>query len=1267
MILPASAHLCPPVRTLVRFALALLLLPAAAHAQITLSGGNPFFNVNLGSAPQVNALTFAIPSGTTVGRLQVLTDGVTGADFQDSGASTCAVKTYSSATTCSVSVKFNPLAAGPRPGAVAFYDGSGKPLAVTPLIGIGSASQVVYSVAAPTFFPLTNVPNLYATLIDAWGNVFVASYADLANDKNSGSIIEYPNKGAGALYNSPVTIASGINQVAGAVVDGAGNIFVTSFANAAGAPNSGSVLEIPKNYNAYGPPVTIATGLSFPYGIAIDLYQTLFVTSAFNSSFGANSGAIYKIPPTGTSTNITHGAPVAIVTGISDPEGIAVDVTDNVYFTSFASSSGAPGTGAILKAAPGSTGSPYAAPVTILAGQNYPAALALAPSGNIVFVNECVPAFTDHSGSIIEVSPAGGAPTTLASGLSFPLAISFDGFGDILFNNNYTQLEAWVRAFPPSFSFATTAQGATSSDSPQIVSLESFGNLPLYFNSLTFPADFSQKSVPGACAPGALNGSCLLDVNFSPITAVPIGSSKALSETVNITSNTLNGNHVLSQIAVTGTETGSAKFPPTVTMSAPTPSTVLGGTNTVKAAVTTTAAGAPAPTGTVTFSNGSNPLGAVPLTGGSASYSVPLLLAGPYTVTGNYSGDTNFSSAVAAYNGTVSQGTAKIKVVAPSNPGAVGATVPLTATVTGLPGVAAPTGTVAFSAGGATLATVNLNSGMAVYSLLLTQIGTSVTGAYSGDSNYLSATGTVTVTATKATPTVQVTAASNTAYVGSPDLLTATVSGVANGPTPTGNVAFLAGSTTLATVPLSGGVATYSFIPNTGGSFTITAKYAGDSTYNTASGTVSGATQFVPTVTISAASNQGTIGKADLLTAVVKVPSGQPAPTGTVAFYDSAYSSAYPYSLLEQTLLCTVKLSGSMATCTDTPAAYSTHQINAAYSGDANYPAATSPQSPLNVALLPGPPLTITFWRGSTALNEVFTLTGAAGFPAPTGAIITSFADPNGGNDTSTVSIANGVGNAVDFLGQNSSLTTVPVRIELYTGDNVYSGWGNKDCTYQTCPSYTAAVTPSPTTVALSPAFNPAPVGISQTVTANVTSWQYGLTPTGSVSFYNGSTLIGTTKLPAPGDNSPNNNTASFNYTFSPLGSTDSLKATYTGDANNAGSSATVTVPIEYAPAFTITNAGINPATHKGQFTAKATGVSGQPTPTGSVTFVAYTSNSAKYAPQTIGPVPLAGGTASISATMNLNYSLISATYSGDKIYGANGANGTITLTSGNN
>jgi uncharacterized repeat protein (TIGR03803 family) len=84
---------------------------------------------------------------------------------------------------------------------------------------------------------------------------------------------------------------------------------------------------------------------------------------------------------------------------------------------------------------------------------------------------------------------------------------------------------------------------------------------------------------------------------------------------------------------------------------------------------------------------------------------------------------------------------------------------------------------------------------------------------------------------TGAQTTTALSSSLNPSHYGQPVTFTAKAMAKSGGGTPTGNVTFYDGTTTLGTQPLSGGTAQFSTSTLTGGSHSITAAYGGDSTF----------------------------------------------------------------------------------------------------------------------------------------------------------------------------------------------------------------------------------------------------------------------------------------------------------------------------------------------------------------------------------------------------------------------------------------------------
>jgi Bacterial Ig-like domain (group 3)/FG-GAP-like repeat len=188
-----------------------------------------------------------------------------------------------------------------------------------------------------------------------------------------------------------------------------------------------------------------------------------------------------------------------------------------------------------------------------------------------------------------------------------------------------------------------------------------------------------------------------------------------------------------------------------------------------------------------------------------------------------------------------------------------------------------------------------------------------------------------------------------------------------------------------------------------------------------------------------------------------------------------------------------------------------------------------------------------------------------------------------------------------------------------------------------------AAVTgPASTTTTLSASPNPAITGQSVTLAAAVASTTAG-TPTGTVSFLDGTTVLGNSALTAQG-------TATFSSTTLTAG-THSLTAQYSGDGTFAASTSSAVSLVVSAASKASTSAALtssqNPSTF-GQSVTFTVTVSSQTagTPTGTATF--FDGNT-----QLGAPIVLNGSAASQYTTSSLSTGShsITAQYSGDSNY----------------
>ncbi len=602
------------------------------------------------------------------------------------------------------------------------------------------------------------------------------------------------------------------------------------------------------------------------------------------------------------------------------------------------------------------------------------------------------------------------------------------------------------------------------------------------------------------------------------------------------------------------------------------------------AVVTVSTPGSGTPTGNVDFLNGTALIGTQPLTGNSASLTTSSLPMGTSTITARYDGDTNFGTSTSpSQNASVLNASASL-VTSSQSQVVFGQTVTLTATVA--PAVSgttpAPTGNVQFLSGTASLGTATLANNTATLNNVSLPTGAdSITVVYAGDGNYAGSTSpAISVTVQQASTTTSVAVTPNPSGLGQTATLTATVVPVSPGAgSPTGQVQFFSGTTSLGMSAVTSGVATFPTTALTFGANSITATYLGDSNFSASppSPAVTATVNQASVTTLTAAPTTAITGQPVTLTAVVAPSSGTATPTGTVQFFNgSASLGSSPVDSTGTAVLTT------MALTVGTPS------LTAVYSGDSSFAGSTSSAVPV----------TITMASTTTAVNVVPN-------PSASGASVTLTAtvtpvSPATGTPTGTVNFFNGttsLGTAT-LLSNGTASTTASTGLNVGANTITATYEGDTNYSSSTSPAFTQNVLPTTTTtVASSP--SPSVVGQPVTLTAGVSSTA-GV-PTGTVQFFSGTNSLGTGTL--------SGGVASIVTTALTSGF-NNITATYQGSSSfSPSTSSAITATVNQASTTMSLTGSPNPAS-LGQsvtFTARiipSPPSTGGPTPTGSVTFM---------------------------------------------------------------
>jgi sugar lactone lactonase YvrE len=577
---------------------------------------------------------------------------------------------------------------------------------------------------------------------------------------------------------------------------------------------------------------------------------------------------------------------------------------------------------------------------------------------------------------------------------------------------------------------------------------------------------------------------------------------------------------------------------------------------------------------------------------GVASCSVSWLPAGAHSIQGFYNGDSALMGSTSNILTQTVKATTTTTVTSSAAPSTYGQPVTFTATVS----PASATGVIQFTDGATSLGSAPLSGGSAAITVSTLNGGVhAITAIYSGDANNAAGTSAVfSQTVQPATLTITLACSPNPSLVNQAVACSATLSST----TATGTMQFLDGTTAIITGPLNSGVGSMSVLSLTAGSHSITAAYSGDANYaGITSAPVTQIVKAATATTIASDTQSPAYGQAiNLIATVTPVPAG-----GTVQFQEGI------------TVLGTANLGGGgIATLPIATLAVGAHTIVAAYSGDANDERSASA------------PMTLTVVKANTTVALASSLN-----PGTVGQAVTF---------TTTISPAAATG-SVQFLdgtivlgtaavsGGSAAVTTSSLGagshsiVAVYSGDAMYAG-GTSAALSQSVNKVATTVVPGST---LNPSTFTQAVGLTALVTPG--------SATGTVQFFDGSTLLGTATLSGGAGSITISTLAPGNH---------SITAVYSGDASSLGSTSPVlSQTVNKAPSAVTVVSSPNPAGVGSAITFTASLTHTLSSATGSVQFLDGST--------VLGTVPLTSGSAALTtSSLAAGSHTITAVYSGD-------------------
>ncbi|MHB1022387.1 MAG: Ig-like domain repeat protein [Acidobacteriaceae bacterium] len=313
--------------------------------------------------------------------------------------------------------------------------------------------------------------------LDSAGNLFVA---DTVNNR----VVEIPLQNGVLNAAGQTVVMTGLNSPSGVALDSANNLYIADAGN-------NRVVKVPYQSGSYnsGAATTVGTGLLNPVSIAVDAANDLYIADEGNSR-------IVKVT--------SGGVQSVFLGGLSTPAGVAVDLSGNVYIAEAAANT-------VLEVLAATS-----AQITVSSNVVSPAGLAVDAAGNLYIADS-------GNNRIVKVPFANGAlnpagQTTVDSNLNAPTDAVLNSSGDFYIADKGSS--RIVKFSVGGQDFGAIPVGQTSATA----TLEFGWNQPDTLSSIRVTTmgavnlDY-QQATGGSCAAGSAyvaGDVCTVNVIFAP-------------------------------------------------------------------------------------------------------------------------------------------------------------------------------------------------------------------------------------------------------------------------------------------------------------------------------------------------------------------------------------------------------------------------------------------------------------------------------------------------------------------------------------------------------------------------------------------------------------------------------------------------------------------------------------------------------------------------------------------------------------------------------